>query len=179
MVKWSFCLCILYYFSGLYLAWVLLLSAVAILLTVGIMILAKREGYLKSRSFWHVITRIAAKVTCHPLPVAGKSRHTSTVSPKLEDVSDDESDESEKVMPRIELEWTEVSLILDKFCFIIFSIMSIVMNFSFVIALTVGGEVNEADWFTRWGRSVVYDLVEIYTTVISLHCWLCYFSMPW
>ena len=106
------------------------------------MILAKRDGYVKEPCCLLSFTHFAAKIMCHPY--AKTKTVVSKVSPSSDNVGDDVSQGS-TCIPELELQWNEMSKILDRFCFIVFSVVSLITNFVFVLALTVGGDLNEPD----------------------------------
>lgn len=154
----------LFCFPGLYLGLVLVLAGLAILLTVFILILYHKEGRPATDSAIMSLTSFAAKVTrmqlsngsgppstgdnrVEPIPPLSDTTSLATLditSSKdvkiISDVNDRNKSRDDHVTPEDLVTWEEVATILDRFCFILFSLLTITMNISFVIALTVGGK---------------------------------------
>lgn len=116
---------------------VTVLSAVGILLTVFIIILFHKEGYADSKSCIMRISRIAAKVTCstHKLPSISRNK----VVPSANEDDDTSSMKSDVFY---DVPWKNVAIILDRFCFVLFSTVTVLMNLAFVIALVAGGSAS-------------------------------------
>ncbi|XP_045179220.2 neuronal acetylcholine receptor subunit alpha-2-like [Mercenaria mercenaria] len=141
---------------GLYLGIVLILAAVGILITVLILIMNHKEGQPEENSFIVTITRCTAKMMCWNSS-ALNSMPNDKVSPmkaggvvsteKHNDVKYDVTGDTLKrdqswADNNIELTWKVMAQILDRFCFYVFLIITVVMNFSFVVALATGGRTN-------------------------------------
>ncbi|XP_060564945.1 neuronal acetylcholine receptor subunit alpha-2-like [Ruditapes philippinarum] len=123
---------------GLYLGIVTVLAAFGILLTVLILLLYHKEGpSKKSPSGIMGITYFAAICTC-----SAKSLRNNKVTP-INDKFESDDDEAPESRTVYEADWKEIAVILDRFCFMMFSIITIVMNVSFVITLTAGGASYE------------------------------------
>ncbi|XP_053385940.1 neuronal acetylcholine receptor subunit alpha-2-like [Mercenaria mercenaria] len=147
---------------GLYLGIVLILAAVGILITVLILIMNHKEGQPKENSFIVTITRCTAKMIfwsssalnsmpndkVSPMKASAKMETGGVVSTeKRIDVKFDVTGDTLKrdkswVENNIELTWKVMAQILDRFCFYVFLIITVVMNFSFVVALATGGRTN-------------------------------------
>ncbi|XP_060564948.1 neuronal acetylcholine receptor subunit alpha-3-like [Ruditapes philippinarum] len=123
---------------GLYLALVTVLSAVGILITVFILILFNKPGVAKSNSCIMKVTRFAAKITCS-LKLTRDSRMNS-VSPASDEEGDSKISKSDATC---DVTWRDVAIVLDRLCFLVFTIVTILMNLSFVIALVGGGKASE------------------------------------
>ncbi|XP_045179881.2 neuronal acetylcholine receptor subunit alpha-2-like [Mercenaria mercenaria] len=122
---------------GLYLAIVTVLAAFGILLTVIVLILFHKDGSPESQSLAMRIIWFAAKTTCASSVL--RKRNINRVKPM-----EDEDGKSEEAVDTVyEADWKEVAAILDRFCFMIFSIVTVVMNVSFVVALTAGGKTSD------------------------------------
>ncbi|XP_053386494.1 neuronal acetylcholine receptor subunit alpha-3-like [Mercenaria mercenaria] len=153
---------------GLYLGIVLIFSAIGILLTILILILFHKEGRPKEGSFVITITCCAARVIRWRIPgLQSKSKHNhvhNKVSPMTDtttletrsvvssDFEDDVNDLKEdldigtcSIAPNdvdSGVSWKEVAEIMDRFCFFSFAIITIFMNFAFVLTLAYGGQYN-------------------------------------
>ncbi|XP_053385728.1 neuronal acetylcholine receptor subunit alpha-3-like [Mercenaria mercenaria] len=124
---------------GLYLALVTILSGFGILLTVIILILFHKKGYAKSKSCIMVITRFAAKFTCSSNVSLDSLKNRVTPAPEEEEAEKDisQSDVTNDVT------WRDVAIVLDRFCFLVFTLVTVLMNLSFVIALVAGGKATD------------------------------------
>ena len=84
------------------------------------------------------ITNFAAKVTCS-LKIFHQNGMNS-VSPTSDE--EDENDISKSDVTN-DVTWKDVSIVLDRLCFLVFTIVTVLMNVSFIVALAVGGKAND------------------------------------
>ncbi|XP_060557883.1 neuronal acetylcholine receptor subunit alpha-3-like isoform X2 [Ruditapes philippinarum] len=153
---------------GLYLGIVLILAAVGILITILILIMFHREGQPDENSFIITLTRNAAKIICwnssalntrsddkvSPMRTSVKTAEVCTVvsSDTNNDVMFDVTDKKRSAQNNDnsvdgtdetnEITWKIIAQILDRFCFFFFLIITVIMNFSFVVTLATGGRTN-------------------------------------
>jgi hypothetical protein len=119
------------------------MAAFFIFVTVIISVLFNHEGEPQSACLL-AITRFAAKVTCSTL----KIDHVNMVKPVQENGEAPNLHANAKVVVN-NASWSDVAKVLDRFCFLIFSILTVMVNVSFVIALSVGEDAsNEHYVFT-------------------------------
>lgn len=128
---------ICYYITGVYLGIVTMLSALGIFLTVLILIMFHRAGSPKPSSAIMSITRVATRVTCSSVRIGPPM--SNSVTP-VQEAEDEKNDSKPEVID--DVTWNEVAVILDKFCFLVFFIVTVTMNVSFVLALVIGGKLN-------------------------------------
>ena len=164
----QFSSCKIISFPGLYLGIVLILAAIGILITILILIMFHSEGQPQKNSYIIVITRSAANVICwkshalrtgsddkvSPMLSSAKMEVTSIVSrdkrngvmldvnSSKEDVKNHDNVDDTVTVEDSAVSWKVVAQVLDRFCFYFFLIITIAMNFSFVVALATGGHIN-------------------------------------
>lgn len=145
----------------------LILAALGILLTVFILILFHKEGKPKANAFIVTITICASKMVCSdstfnlsrkdrvsPMRTGAEEMETTSV------VSDDfalcaknggkgKKEAFDEVGSAVDLlddgdvvTWKAIARVLDRFCFFVFLIVTVAMNFSFVVVLAIGGRSN-------------------------------------
>ncbi|XP_053386471.1 acetylcholine receptor subunit beta-like 2 isoform X2 [Mercenaria mercenaria] len=147
---------------GIYLGVVLILAALGILVTVLIMYLFHKEGAPKKDSLIMTMTICLARMLCwNTSCVKSAGEETPTmrfsmgsynfedagyINGNLENFSNDTKDGT-KVVNKIkserdenEITWKFVATVFDRFCFYLFLISTILMNLSFVFALSEGGK---------------------------------------
>lgn len=129
-----------------------MVAAVGILLTVLLLFMYHTEGRPKTsgaEGAMLAMTRCAAAFICssnkHKLMTSNtktckvaplsENNDRSSKTPKTKQ-SDDE--ESLYEVEYADITWAEMARIWDRFMLIVFAILTIVMNISFIIALTVG-----------------------------------------
>ncbi|KAL4240919.1 hypothetical protein ACF0H5_001702 [Mactra antiquata] len=146
---------------GLYLGIVLILGGFATFLTVFILVIYHKDGEPDHSLLIVRFTVCAAKVSRMKMPeIRSESPMSDNRVEPMQPISDTTSldtldlatatgekiNPDEKMKPSIDddtekepITWQSLAIILDRFCFISFSILTVVMNVSFVIALTLGG----------------------------------------
>ena len=128
----------------MYLTIVLVLSALACFMTVIVMKLHSKEGTPATSSVAMVIYRGMAKITCTPLEMNDSSRPSSAVT-KVAPADDVENDTKRDNDVIYDITWMKMAVVLDKFCFIVFAIVTVAVNVSVIIALAAGGAINTPD----------------------------------
>ena len=129
-----------YVFLGIYVAATLCVAALATFLTVGILFIHHRQGEPRIGSFYYSMSRGIAKLCCwHDK----SGRSLTKVEPAENGVPDKPG--SGRAKSRSEsyrdepLTWVNIAEIWDWFCFVIFVIMTLLLNIVFILVLAVGG----------------------------------------
>jgi Fe2+ transport system protein B len=151
--------------SALWLGLVLIVAACGILSTVVVLHIAHREGapvrgtkmfafgqFMARLLCWQMTTIGAREVeTQKPKRITVKSFKPDIANKRFEKKNVQKSDEKdvthalEKVLKDLkdaeerEITWKFIAVVFDKFCFYAFLLTTIIMNFTFVLALSVGG----------------------------------------
>ncbi|XP_052814410.1 neuronal acetylcholine receptor subunit alpha-3-like isoform X2 [Mya arenaria] len=141
---------------GLYLGVITVLAAVGILLTVLLQLMYHTEGRPKLTGVHGcvlAVTRFAARVVCSTKQELLTSRvRTQKVVPlsqtDLKKASPAKNDEETMSLGRdtdlADISWSEIAIIWDRFLFVIFMAVTVIMNISFIIALVAGGNSDQA-----------------------------------
>lgn len=126
------------FFAGLYLGIVTVLAAFGILISIMILVLFNHDGEPESSCIL-AITRFAAKVTCSTGSL--KITPVTKVAPVQENGHTSRmSNEEQDIMYKAS--WSDVAKVLDRFCFIMFGSVTVLINVSFVIAISIGEDAR-------------------------------------
>lgn len=180
------------FFSGMYLGIVTVLAAVGILLTILLLMVYNTEGDVtqsKSVSEGCILhfLRFAACFICsskrrvikYALRRRGKS---SRVAPKKGNQSANRNDPSavtDSVDEEADMTWKEVAIVLDRFTFVVFLAVTIVMNIGCLVGLTVGADQTKLWW--RYRNDIMCASENIYLSfykALTLTGKLTSFQMP-
>ncbi|KAL4217453.1 Glycine receptor subunit alpha-3 [Mactra antiquata] len=127
---------------GLYLGFVTVFAAVGILIGVLILILYHKEGEPSTGSPLVKVSRICAMCACSSHLVRSTGSKVKPAPETTDDVKSMSTQQVEEYPEYYDMTWKTMSVILDRFCFIVFSIVTVIMNLSFIIALVVGGKAQ-------------------------------------
>lgn len=127
-------------FTGLYLGIVTVMAAVGILLTVLILIIFHKEGAPSSSSLIVRITRVTAMCSCSAHLVRASRKNKVMPEPEVEEGGEKNPSSGDVYY---DISYAVVATVLDRFCFITFTVVTFMINISFVIALIAGGKATD------------------------------------
>lgn len=141
----------------------MIFSALASLLTILILILYHKGGHPKRNSLGVRFSLFAAKVICwdkvcikpeenHAKNIVSPMTETTTMdtlSVSSSDFNDDIAEEKNKanvnscsIEFKCSISWKDIAQVLDRLCFLSFTVVTVLMNFVFVVTLANGGHNN-------------------------------------
>lgn len=133
----------IYFISGIFLASTLCIAALATFFTVGILFIYHKKGEPHTGSVMYTLSRGMGKLCCMPYGNGFPSK--AQVEPTEEGVRSKSISDGEKSRPGSvtasdqSLSWTSIALIWDRFCFVVFVVVTFIANVVFILVLSVGG----------------------------------------
>ena len=121
--------------SGVYLAATLCVAALATLVTVGILFIYHKDGEPDSDSLLCTLSRSVGKYCC----VLGLGDEETD---QIKDSAEGASQEGANKEGGNELSWANIAEIWDRVCFYAFVVITVLVNFIFIIILVVGGQLS-------------------------------------
>lgn len=127
---------------GIFLASTLCIATLATFFTVGILFIYHKKGEPRVGSVIYILSRGMGKLCC--MPYGNGFPSNSQVEP-TEVVRSKSTSDGEKSRPGSatasdqSLSWTSIALIWDRFCFVVFVVVTFIANVVFILVLSVGG----------------------------------------
>ena len=130
-------ICFHYFIAGLYLAATLIESAVATLMTVGILFIYNKKDEPKVGTWFYRLS-MKARALCKWKVVGGKKKRSieedGSAAGKAADSEAPGSDPDQ-------LTWVQIAEVWDRLCFWLFVVVTFLLNIIFIAILAIGGSL--------------------------------------